>query len=99
MLIEANINNDLFITGLPHCAEEDTTLQGFTIPKGTTIFPNIWAVHHDQDLWIDPEVFRPERFLNDEGAVIQPEYYIPFSTGKYDKEHVFHRGWIFFKMH
>ena len=68
---------------MPHSAEDDTTLQGFTIPKGTAIFSNIWGVHHDPELWEDPEDFRPERFLNKTGAVFQPEYYIPFSTGKH----------------
>ena len=71
------------IAGVPHCATEDTTIQGFNIPKGTTIISNLWAVNHDPNLWKDPEEFRPERFLNEEGAVIQPAYLIPFGTGQF----------------
>lgn len=66
---------------LPHSTLSLTTLMGYTIPKGTFIFENIWAVHHNPEYWGDPEVFRPERFLNDQGQVQKPEYFIPFSVG------------------
>ena len=46
------------------------------------IFPNIWGVLRDPDLWCDPEIFRPERFITEEGATLRPEYWIPFGMGK-----------------
>ncbi|XP_072020639.1 cytochrome P450 2U1-like isoform X1 [Amphiura filiformis] len=67
--------------GVPHVATEHTTLQGRNIPKGTLLFCNIWAVHHDPDVWTNPDQFRPERFLSEDGKVYQPKEYIPFSTG------------------
>ena len=70
------------LPGVPHSAADDTIIQGYTIPKDSLIFSNIWAVHHNPDLWNDPEVFRPERFLNETGDVLQPDYYIPFSSGR-----------------
>ena len=69
--------------GIPHSAADDTTMHGYTIPKDSLIFANIWAVHHDPDLWNDPEVFRPERFLDENGVVFQPDFYIPFSSGTF----------------
>lgn len=66
----------------PHCPMHTTKVLGYTIPKGTFVFENLWAVHHDPNYWGDPDVFRPERFITPEGAVKQPEYLIPFSTGK-----------------
>lgn len=33
--------------------------------------------------WIDPENFRPERFLDSSGNVVTPEKYFPFSIGIY----------------
>ena len=69
--------------GVPHVAADDTTIQGYTIPKDSLIFANIWAVHHDHALWNDPEVFRPERFLDESGVVLQPDYYMPFSIGTF----------------
>ena len=68
--------------GVPHIAAEDTTLQGYTIPKGTIITSNIWGIHHDPKVWEDPEQFRPERFLDSKGNVCRPQEYMPFSIGK-----------------
>lgn len=31
--------------------------------------------------WSDPEVFRPERFIDSEGNISLPNQYIPFSIG------------------
>lgn len=35
----------------------------------------------DNEHWGDPENFRPERFINNEGKIIQDEWFIPFSLG------------------
>ena len=43
---------------------------------------NIWGVHHDPDVWGDPDVFRPSRFLDENGKICQKEEWIPFSIGK-----------------
>ena len=32
--------------------------------------------------WGDPQVFRPERFIDNEGNISIPERYMPFSIGK-----------------
>lgn len=64
-----------------HYTLAPSEIQGYTIPKSSVIFENIWAVHRDPECWGDPEVFRPERFLNAEGKVQKPEYFIPFSVG------------------
>ena len=39
-------------------------LAGYTIPKNTTVLIDLRSVHMDKEFWKDPEVFRPERFLN-----------------------------------
>lgn len=55
---------------------------GYTLKKGTSIFANLYAVHHDPKIWGDPFVFRPERFLSEDGTkVIKHEALIPFSRG------------------
>lgn len=60
-----------------------TTLNGYTIPKGTQVIPLIHAVHMSPSLWKDPEVFNPERFLSADGTkVVKPEYFIPFGVGR-----------------
>ncbi|XP_036150628.1 probable cytochrome P450 304a1 [Monomorium pharaonis] len=37
-------------------------------------------MHHDPDLWGDPEVFRPERFLKEDGQLAK-DFSLPFSFG------------------
>ncbi|TFK65198.1 cytochrome P450 [Pluteus cervinus] len=50
---------------VPHATLEDDVYEGWTIPKGTVVIPNIWAMTRDEDIFPDPETFRPERFLSD----------------------------------
>ncbi|XP_075543712.1 cytochrome P450 2A13-like [Dermacentor variabilis] len=70
--------------GVPRSAGEDTFFDEYYIPRGTTICPNVWAVHNDPTLWKEPSKFDPGRFLSEDGSLIQPkpEYLIPFSIGK-----------------
>ncbi|XP_035687440.1 steroid 17-alpha-hydroxylase/17,20 lyase-like [Branchiostoma floridae] len=67
---------------LPHATTVDTTLRGYQIPKGTMVMPNLWALHHDPDTWGDPDVFRPERFLDENGKPVKPAALMPFSAGR-----------------
>lgn len=48
--------------GLSHTSVKDDIYEGYSIPKGTTIFPNIWAIMHDEKTYPNPSAFRPERF-------------------------------------
>lgn len=68
----------------PREAGSDTYFDDYFIPKGTVIMPNIHAVHMDHNLWQDPEVFNPSRFLSQDGSRLLPlpEHLIPFSIGK-----------------
>ncbi|PIL29308.1 cytochrome P450 [Ganoderma sinense ZZ0214-1] len=51
--------------GFPHCAVEDDEYRGYRIPKGAILVANIWAVSRDPNVYPDPDVFMPERFLKD----------------------------------
>lgn len=43
--------------------EEDDTLDGYFIPKGSTVVGNIWAIHMDPVRYPNPTLFNPDRFL------------------------------------
>ncbi|XP_078484622.1 cytochrome P450 2U1-like [Ciona intestinalis] len=64
-----------------HMTNQDVVLNGYTIPKGTTISPNLWAVHNNPDVWDEPSKFKPERHLDDKGNFVQSKHVIPFSIG------------------
>nr|AAA37509.1 cytochrome P3 [Mus musculus] len=70
---------------IPHSTTRDTSLNGFYIPKGCCVFVNQWQVNHDRELWGDPFVFRPERFLTNNNSAIdktQSEKVMLFGLGK-----------------
>ncbi|KAL3513070.1 hypothetical protein ACH5RR_025787 [Cinchona calisaya] len=48
---------------LPRMAAESCEINGYFVPKGSTLLVNVWAIARDPDVWADPLEFRPERFL------------------------------------
>lgn len=50
--------------------------------QNTMVVTNLWSMHHDTDLWGDPEVFRPERFLDTRGILKKKDITMPFGAGK-----------------
>ncbi|CAI9111862.1 OLC1v1012191C1 [Oldenlandia corymbosa var. corymbosa] len=48
---------------LPRMAAESCEINGYFIPKGSTLLVNVWAIARDPEMWADPLEFRPERFL------------------------------------
>lgn len=68
--------------GVAHQALSDISHKGINIPKGTMIQANLFYIHHNPDLWGDPENFRPERFLiDDQKTYKKSENLLPFSIG------------------
>ncbi|KAF8728757.1 hypothetical protein HU200_018035 [Digitaria exilis] len=48
----------------PHKAVDDgVEVCGYAVPKGCTVFINVWAIMRDPAVWDNPEEFMPERFL------------------------------------
>ena len=83
VLSEAQRIGDVVPFALPHGTLEDTTLLGYTIPKGSVIIPNLASVHQDPTLWPNPEQFNPGRFLDEQGKYRKPDEFIPFGIGTY----------------
>lgn len=70
-------------SSIPHKAIEDTTFLGYTIPKGCFMIPSLYALQELDPIWKDPDVFRPERFLNENGKLIlSKDISFPFGAGK-----------------
>lgn len=69
-------------TTVPHRALKDSTLFGYKIKKNYTLIANLVSLHMDKDHWIDPENFRPERFINNKGEFVEDSWLMPFGTGK-----------------
>lgn len=72
---------------LPHSTSQAVTISGsdgrrWTIPKDMIVMPQYGAVHMDPMHFPQPEVFRPERFLDMEGNYCASELLKPFGMGK-----------------
>ncbi|KAH7867569.1 hypothetical protein Vadar_001823 [Vaccinium darrowii] len=68
---------------LPHRAIEACQVMGYTIPKGSQIFVNMWAIARDPKLWDDPLSFKPERFLSSRVDYMGTDFeYFPFGSGR-----------------
>ncbi|XP_074789756.1 cytochrome P450 1B1 [Denticeps clupeoides] len=69
---------------IPHSTTSNVTIEGLHIPKDTVVFINQWSVNHDPQMWKDPHVFNPSRFLDEDGALNKDltNSVMIFSTGK-----------------
>lgn len=66
----------------PHRLMEDDHYKGYFIPKGTIVFPNIWAMTHEEKLYPDPFKFKPERFLDENGKLKDEDRLLAFGFGR-----------------
>ncbi|KAF8638368.1 hypothetical protein AX16_010515 [Volvariella volvacea WC 439] len=60
-----------------HASMADDVYEGYVIPKGSVIVPNIWAMMRDENTFgPDTEMFNPERFLDKNGK-LNPDVMFP----------------------
>jgi cytochrome P450 len=68
---------------LPRQAETTTEVRGYTVPKGTRVLVNVWAIGQDRARWAEPEKFMPERFLEKEVDFRGRDFdLLPFGAGR-----------------
>ncbi|XP_037053598.1 cytochrome P450 2D1-like isoform X2 [Peromyscus leucopus] len=73
---------DIAPLNFPRITSRDVEVQGFLIPKGTTLIPNLSSVLKDETVWEKPLQFHPEHFLDAQGRFVKHEAFMPFSAGR-----------------
>ncbi|KAM4019976.1 cytochrome P450 2G1-like isoform 1-T2 [Anomaloglossus baeobatrachus] len=74
--------SDILPLNVPHATTRDVTFKGYTIPKGTDVYPLLCSVLQDPTKLACPTKFDPNNFLDDKGCFKKNEAYMPFSAGK-----------------
>ncbi|XP_040179136.1 cytochrome P450 2G1-like [Rana temporaria] len=74
--------SDVLPLNLPHASQQDTKINGYTIPKGTDIYPMLFCALRDPSHFKTPHSFNPGHFLDENGSFKKQDAFIPFSTGK-----------------
>lgn len=46
----------------PHALNQDDWIDGYMLPKGTTVIMNAWGMQHDASRYKNPDAFNPDNF-------------------------------------
>ena len=70
----------------PREAMEDCTVAGYYVPCGTRLIVNVWKIQRDPKVYMEPNEFRPERFITGEAKEFdvrgQNFELMPFGSGR-----------------
>ncbi|XP_059057728.1 probable cytochrome P450 305a1 [Achroia grisella] len=66
----------------PRRVLEDTVVDGYMIPKETTVLISLGDLHFDPELWENPKEFKPERFIDEMGILKNVNHLLPFGLGR-----------------
>ncbi|KAK9756003.1 hypothetical protein RND81_01G066200 [Saponaria officinalis] len=68
---------------VPRMSRENVKVQGYDIPKGSVLLVNTFTIQRDPKVYENPEVFWPERFIENKIDVMGHDFeLLPFGTGR-----------------
>lgn len=67
------------IEGFPRVAKTPFEIMGYKFPVGSRLCPNIYSAHHRKEVYPEPEMFLPERFLEKQFSHYE---FLPFGGGE-----------------
>lgn len=66
------------VHALPRETTRDVTISEYVVPEGSEVLVAVYAMHHDDRFWADPEAFDPSRWLDRDRSA---DAYLPFGAG------------------
>ncbi|KAG0699188.1 cytochrome P450 [Suillus ampliporus] len=72
----------LVASGVPHRTTKEVIWGNYCIPAGTTVVGNHWSISRDPDVFPDPHAFKPQRWIDDRGLVMDDVKSIVFGFGR-----------------
>ncbi|OCH86139.1 cytochrome P450 [Obba rivulosa] len=70
------------VLGFAHKATKDVIWRDYVIPAGTTVLGCHWAISRDPDVFPEPEVFNPQRWLDEQGRIKTDTRFQSFGFGR-----------------
>ncbi|KAG2362788.1 cytochrome P450 [Suillus spraguei] len=65
-----------------HASVDSDIFEGYYIPKGATVIPNVWAMTRNEEKYPNPSQFSPERFLDADGNLNDDTVNMAFGFGR-----------------
>ncbi|KAG2100173.1 cytochrome P450 [Suillus discolor] len=60
----------------------DVHIDNYCIPAGTTVIGNHWAISRDPEVYPEPEAFKPQRWINDQGRLRDDLAFFVYGFGR-----------------
>ncbi|KAG2745979.1 cytochrome P450 [Suillus brevipes Sb2] len=67
---------------MPHRTTQDIIWENYCIPAGTTIFGDHWAISRDPDAYPEPDAFKPQRWIDEQGRLRDDLTFFPYGFGR-----------------
>ncbi|KAJ3552424.1 hypothetical protein NP233_g12886 [Leucocoprinus birnbaumii] len=73
--------NPIAPMGIPHSTNQDDFYEGYSIPQGTIVMANTYAILQDEERFPNPKDFNPDRFI--ENGVLKDDVLDPFVVASF----------------
>ncbi|KAG1904597.1 cytochrome P450 [Suillus fuscotomentosus] len=67
---------------LAHRTTHDVVWENYCIPAGTTLHADLWSISRDPDVYPEPEEFKPQRWIDDQGRLSDDLKFFVYGFGR-----------------